>query len=155
MAGALLYAWLHNRLGIVRLVDGFVYVAIPVLVIFHTWTNQGNVWAFVALFLGVIIPFIIERLSQKLAPHTDNMALLAGISGLFLHAFLEGAALSIPKEVYFTYAVLLHRIPVGIMIWWLLHPRPWINDGFSWHCRNRYSHTHRIHRGNAGLRRRQ
>ena len=49
-----------------------------------------------------------------------------GLSGLTLHALLEGAAL-VPTEsglaAPFALAVLLHRIPVGLVIWWLIKPR--------------------------------
>jgi zinc transporter ZupT len=54
------------------------------------------------------------------------MALVVGVSGLLLHTRLEGAAL-VPGEdgvpVAFTLAVILHQMPVGLVIWWLLRPR--------------------------------
>jgi hypothetical protein len=49
-----------------------------------------------------------------------------GVSGLALHALLEGAALA-PGEagipVAFGLAIVLHRIPVGLVVWWLVRPR--------------------------------
>ncbi|HSH76798.1 MAG TPA: hypothetical protein VLA09_14005, partial [Longimicrobiales bacterium] len=66
------------------------------------------------------------RASHRLHRHTDSMALVVGLSGLLLHTLLEGAAL-VPGpdgvEVAFTLAVILHQIPVGLVIWWLLRPR--------------------------------
>ena len=125
VAGALLYKWLHHRPGAARLVDGFMYVVVPALVVWrvipHAWADYG-VLAIVVFLLGVGTPALIERVSHKLAPHTDNLALLAGLSGLSLHAFLEGAAL-VSKAARVAPAVILHRIPVGLMIWWLLRPR--------------------------------
>ncbi len=125
VAGALLYGWLHNRPYGVRLVDGFMYVAVPALVLWqvvpHAWASHGLL-AIGVIVLGIVTPALIERLSHKLAPHTDNLALLAGLSGLSLHAFLEGAAL-VSKALHIGLAVILHRIPVGLTVWWLLRPR--------------------------------
>ncbi len=125
VAGALLYGWLHNRPYGVRLVDGFMYVAVPALVLWqvvpHAWASHGLL-AIGVIVLGIVTPALIERISHKLAPHTDNLALLAGLSGLSLHAFLEGAAL-VSKGLHIGPAVMLHRIPVGLTVWWLLRPR--------------------------------
>ena len=125
VAGALLYRWLHDRPGAARLVDGFMVVAVPALiawqVIPHAWARHG-VWAIMVFGLGVAAPALLERISGKLAPHADRLALLAGMSGLCLHAFLEGAAL-VSKAARVAPAVILHRIPVGLMTWWLLRPR--------------------------------
>lgn len=125
VAGALLYGWLHNRPYGVRLVDGFMYVAVPALVLWqvvpHVWGSHGLL-AIGVFALGVGTPALIERISHRLAPHADNLALLAGMSGLSLHAFLEGAAL-VSNGLHIGLAVILHRIPVGLTVWWLLRPR--------------------------------
>ena len=125
VAGALLYGWLHNRPYGVRLVDGFMYVAVPALVLWqvvpHAWASYGLL-AIGAFVLGIGTPALIQRISHRLAPHTDNLALLAGLSGLSLHEFLEGVAL-VSKELHIGPVVILHRIPVGLTVWWLLRPR--------------------------------
>jgi len=125
VAGALLYGWLHDRPYGVRLVDGFMYVAVPALVLWqvvpHVWASHGLL-AIGVFVLGLGTPALIERISHRLAPHADNLALLAGMSGLSLHAFLEGAAL-VSNGIQLGLAVILHRIPVGLTVWWLLRPR--------------------------------
>ncbi|MDE0055349.1 MAG: hypothetical protein OXT64_14005, partial [Gammaproteobacteria bacterium] len=125
VAGALLYGWLHDRPYGVRLVDGFMYVAVPALVLWqvvpHVWASHGLL-AIGVFVLGLGTPALIERISHRLAPHADNLALLAGLSGLSLHAFLEGAAL-VSNGIQLGLAVILHRIPVGLTVWWLLRPR--------------------------------
>ncbi len=131
VAGALLYGWLHHRPGSVRIVDGFMYVAVPALVAWqvlpHAWAEQG-VPAILLLAAGIATPALIERASQVLAPHADNLALAAGLSGLALHALLEGAALA-PAGAGVAVAVILHRIPVGLAIWWMLRPRHGFRGG--------------------------
>ena len=123
--GAFLYRWLHGRSGAARLFDGFMFIAVPAIVLGqvlpHTWEDHGLL-AIVVILLGMGAPTLIERISRSLAPHTGKLALLAGLSGLVIHAFLEGVAL-VPKDTSVSYAVILHRIPVGLMIWWILRPR--------------------------------
>ena len=123
--GALLYGWLHNRPATVRVLDRFMYLAVPALVAWqvvpHAWAEYGLL-TFLVMALGVATPNLIERVSRALAPHTDNIAILGGLTGLGLHAFLEGAALT-PEGASVTAAVVLHRMPVGLVIWWMLRPR--------------------------------
>lgn len=125
VAGALLYGWLHDRPYGARLVDRVMYVTVPALVLWqvvpHAWASYG-VLAIGVFVLGIVAPALIERVFHRLAPHADNLALLAGLSGLSLHAFLEGAAL-VSKGLQIGPAVILHRIPVGLTVWWLLRPR--------------------------------
>ncbi len=123
--GAFLYKWLHGQPGTRRIFDGCMYVAIPALIISqtvpHAWPEYGFL-TLVALALGVGLPALIERLSTSLATHTDPVATLIGLSGLALHAFLEGAALA-PGATNIGLSVMLHRILVGLAIWWLLLPQ--------------------------------
>jgi len=89
------------------------------------WTER-SVWILLAVVAGLAVPQAMERLSRALHRHTDSMALVVGLSGLALHALLEGAAL-VPREggggVAFGLAVVLHRLPVGLVVWWLIRPR--------------------------------
>jgi len=129
VAGPVLYRLLHEHPRAVRLVDGFVYVAVPILVAWqvlpHAWESR-SVMAVVLLVVGFLVPAAVERLSQALEHHADNVALVVGLSGLVIHALLEGAAL-VPGAgaiaVPFALAIILHRIPVSLVIWWLIRPR--------------------------------
>jgi hypothetical protein len=127
--GPVLYGWLHDRPSAVRFVDGFVYIAVPVLVAWqvlpYAWVDRSLI-PIVAVGLGMLVPTLFERASRALETHTDNLALVVGLSGLVLHALLEGAALGPASggvAVPFALAAILHRIPVGLVIWWLLRPR--------------------------------
>lgn len=129
IAGPLLYRVLHDHPRAVRFVDGFVYVAVPALLVWqvgHLALERSAQLVLAAATAGVAIPTIAERISHALRRHTDKLALIMGVSGLALHALLEGAAL-VPGETgvafAFGLAVVLHRIPVGLVIWWLVRPR--------------------------------
>ena len=128
--GPVLYRVLHPHPRAVDLVDGFVYVAVPLLVAWqvlpHAWEERSIVPLGVVA-AGFFLPALVEQASHVFAEQTDNLALLVGISGLALHALLEGAAFAPgPQrdvEIAFALAVILHRIPVGLVIWWLIRPR--------------------------------
>jgi len=127
--GPVLYRVLHDRPRAVELVDGFVYLAVPLLVAWqvlpHAWADR-NALVVVALGAGFLVPAIVERVSHALADRTDNVAMVVGISGLVLHGLLEGAAFlpsAGPVELPFALAVILHRIPVSLVVWWLICPR--------------------------------
>lgn len=129
LAGPLLYRAFHERPEAARLVDGFVYVAVPVLVALQVlpaaWASR-SLAVIAALLVGLAIPTIAEKLSHALHRHTDTVAMLVGLSGLFLHTLLEGAALvpgSEGVQIPFTLAVVVHQVPVGLVIWWLIQPR--------------------------------
>ena len=126
--GPALYGALHGHTKAVRLVDGFVYLAVPLLVAWQilpfVWEDRSLTVPLV-MIAGLLLPSICERASQALEAHTDNFAIIVGLSGLALHALLEGAALGAGDTVgaAFGLAVILHRIPVSLVIWWLIRPR--------------------------------
>ncbi len=128
-AGPLLYRLLHERPGAARVLDRFVYAAVPLLVAWQVvpdaWERR-SVLPLLAVGAGVLIPTWIERASHALRHRTDAVALLVGLSGLVLHSLAEGAALA-PVDanpvVTFAFAVTLHRVLEGLVLWWLLRPR--------------------------------
>lgn len=134
--GVLLYAWLHERPRLERIVDGFVYVAVPALIV---WQVAPRTWSWQAalplgtVVLGLAAVTAVERVLGRLAAHAyaaraDDAAILTGLSGVAFHALAEGAALApdatgVPPTTAFAAAVALHRILVGLVIWWLVRPR--------------------------------
>lgn len=127
--GPVLYRVLHPHPRAVDLVDGFVYVAVPLLVAWqvlpHAW-DERSALPLVVVTAGFVLPAVVERASHALAERTDDLALVVGIAGLALHALLEGAAFAPGAggvDDAFALAVILHRIPLGLVIWWLIRPR--------------------------------
>lgn len=129
-AGPLLYRLLHERPRAARILDGFVYVAVPALVAWQivpgAWERR-SIFPLLAVGAGVLIPTWIERASHALRHRTDTVAILVGLSGLVLHSLVEGAALAPLDDarpaVSFALAIALHRVLEGLVIWWLLRPR--------------------------------
>ncbi len=129
LLGPAIYRLLHDRPSAVQLFDNVVCGAVPLLVAWqilpHAW-EERNALLILAVTGGFVLPALVERASQAMADETDNFAMAAGLSGLILHALLEGAALTpgtTPPSTPFVAAVILHRIPVSLVIWWLIFPR--------------------------------
>jgi uncharacterized membrane protein YraQ (UPF0718 family) len=110
-------------------VDGFVFVAISGLVLFlvlpETVVN-GGWWALGWAAAGALGPTFTEQAFHGLQRRTHNAALVLGIAGIGFHGVLDGAALSqgtmIAGGLSLPLAIILHRIPVGMAIWWLVRP---------------------------------
>jgi len=127
--GALMYRSLHRRDRAVQLVDGFVYVAVPTLIavqIIPDVVEDGSAMLLVLVAAGAVVPSLVERASHLLERYTDDVAIVVGLSGLLVHEALEGAAFApfgSEVEPVFAWAVILHRVPAGLVIWWLVRPR--------------------------------
>jgi uncharacterized membrane protein YraQ (UPF0718 family) len=128
VVGPFLYAAVERRQSAHRFLDGFVVVAVPGLVLLHVLSfaaAERSVLPIAVLAVGILLPLALERLRGALSSRVDSFALILGLSGLALHALLEGAALYPAAEtgdLPFALAVLLHRLPVGLAIWWLVRP---------------------------------
>ncbi len=122
--GAALYRWLHGRAGIARAVDIVLLFGVPIIVGWHVLDHlvAESGWAVLpALAAGAGLPWGIERLWRSMASRVDDISLLAGLSGLALHVVVESTALSSAGGLGL--AVVLHRAPVGFVIWWMIRPR--------------------------------
>jgi zinc transporter ZupT len=115
--------------AVVPALDGFVFVAIGGLVLLHiipTNLELGGWPAAVAAFLGIFGPMAAERLLHRAAEKVHLLSLIVALLGLLGHAFLDGVALFsslMESTVIFSalsLAVIIHRIPDGLTIWWLL-----------------------------------
>ena len=127
--GPILYGLLHEHPRLTRYVDLFVYVMVPLLVV---WTIVPMAWEertvlpVLALAAGLVVPLWIGRLSKPLAQRTDAVTLVLVLSGLLLHALFEGAGLAPFADgrspAAFGLAVVVHRIVEGLVVWWILRP---------------------------------
>ncbi len=129
--GALLYPLLHDHQKLRRLFDRSMYVIVPLLVLsqiigheiaHHGLNLQTILLLLTVMALGIFIPIMIERMYLQIAPTTEALSIIAGFLGLGLHALLEGTSLSadVPSAML---PIVVHRLAVGLMIWWILHPR--------------------------------
>lgn len=127
--GPLSLARLERSRVALQLMDGFVLVSVAGLVLADVLPHalrQGG-WVVVPLVLiGLIGPSMLEGRLGHAARRVHLATLIVGVSGLVLHAGIDGVALSsvgsegVSSNI--AVAVLLHRLPEGLTIWWLLRP---------------------------------
>ena len=126
LAGALIYVTMHHRPRTVRVLDTAVIVALPLLVAVqvgpHAWAERSLV-PVVVVALGAGLLALVERLSHTLARYTDDVTILFAVLGLSVHALVEGSALTAGASPAFVLAVVVHRVALGLLIWWLVVPR--------------------------------
>ncbi len=111
--------------------DGFVFVTMGGLVFLHIVPESYHMagWpALLAVVLGLLVPGWVEHRLHGLAGPAHTVALLLALVGIGLHAFADGLALGQgghQGEVeghMLSMAVVLHRLPVGLMVWFLIRP---------------------------------
>ncbi|HUS23768.1 MAG TPA: hypothetical protein VM369_02380 [Candidatus Binatia bacterium] len=124
-AGPWLVALTRPRPRLARAVDAFVLAGIAALVAFEVlpeaWRAAGP-FVLLCLVAGLFGPTVIERgvHSARRAAHIGTLAL--AIAGLVLHVLADGAVLAAAAGWALPLAVVLHTLPVGMAVWWLLEP---------------------------------
>lgn len=127
--GPLLVGFVGERRSTIPFLDGFVVLAVPGLLFVHfvpAAVEHLQFATLAALVLGFMAPVLLERISHDYHGRTDRLALALGVTGLALHAAIDGAALPGLQGVEglaFGAAIVLHRIPVGLAVWWLASSR--------------------------------
>ena len=124
--GPLVLNGLRDRPGLASALDGFVVVSITGLVFLHfvpQAIEQQNLAVLACLAVGFLAPVVLERLTRNHHDRVDRWGLVLGLTGLGVHAALDGAALGTAEAggtgAPFVLAIILHRLPVGIGVWWL------------------------------------
>lgn len=125
--GPALFALLHRSPAPQLAVDGFVLVAITGLVAFHVLPDAFESAGFIALFAaaaGLLLPLLVERVKALSSRMSHGIVLAVAFSALMLHASLDGVGVAASEgSIGLALAVVLHRLPVGLSIWWLVRPQ--------------------------------
>lgn len=107
----------------VAILNGFVFVVISALIFFHIIPDliieTGEI-VLLFVFLGLLLPWVTEK-----ALHNSNLvhkvSILVAVLGLALHAMMDGMAMSdMHASTHLAYAVAIHRIPMGLLVWWFV-----------------------------------
>jgi len=111
-------------------IDAFVLTSVAGLVLLSILPGaiaHAGLIAVVAAVLGAILPLLGGSVFAA-NPAARTITLAVGLVGLFVHASLDGVALAAhdhgqEEEMPLAFAVILHRLPVGLAIWWLVRPK--------------------------------
>ena len=121
-----------------QMLDGFIFVTIAGIVCVHIVPETVEVsgaYAVLFLILGLVFPVVIERFFHRSLRQAHAFILLLAALGLVLHATIDGIALlplnssmghaedrgGLISELFgnqLALGVILHRLPVGMAIWW-------------------------------------
>lgn len=124
-AGPALGAWLEPRARLRRSVELAVAVALLALLVLHVLPeafHEASYWILPAALASSLATMGLERLG-RLAPGASPLVVAMAFVALGVHSALDGAALS-GAHAHGTgrvlaVAVVLHRVPTSLAIWWL------------------------------------
>ena len=125
-AGPLLSEGPRGRSDFGPVLDGLVMAGIPGLIFLEfvpSAMGRGEWSVLLALAAGLALPIAFERTTRRAGGMIHRWALLAGLTGIAIHAALDGAALatlSPDAPLSLPLAAVLHRLPVGAAVWWLV-----------------------------------
>ena len=135
LAGPALWRLISDLPGLRRVLDWLVIgsvTALVVLAILPDAMEARSPGVVVVAALGLLLPSTIEYFLHRSDRHRiENWAHMLTLSlslvGLAIHATVEGAAIGRASDgtaasTLIPVAVVIHRVPVGLTVWWLLRP---------------------------------
>ncbi len=133
--GPLIAGVLQRRSQLHALLDGFILVMVGGLALLHLLPyarDSIGAWCILFAAIGAFLPLYAERKLHRHESDESSSILWLAVIGLVLHASLDGAALAANQQGMHQHltegwslplAILLHRVPVGLLIWWSVRPQ--------------------------------
>jgi zinc transporter ZupT len=112
--------------------DMVIIVAVAGIVLLHILPDCFEVagWpAVVVLVLGLLAPTLIEMWLRRIAGTAHAVVGAIIVVGIAIHAMMDGVGLAVSHSGHhhvahgLPLAIALHRIPVGLILWWLVRQR--------------------------------
>lgn len=127
VAGPLLHRLARAGRGALDALDGFVFVIVGGMVLL-AFAPRAIATAGMAGLGAVVAGFVALALAERVTDRTLDRALWPlAVLALGFHEFVDGLALAGwqaggHSDALLPTAIVLHRIPVGIALWWLVEP---------------------------------
>jgi len=125
LLGPFIYAMGRRNATAERLLDAFVVLAIAWIVGVHIVPEviaTGGVAAVGVIAIGMAFPFVLRRIFHLASSQMRFTLLSLAATALALHAIIDGIALLPAMGDPLSVAVILHRLPIGMAIWWTFRP---------------------------------
>lgn len=126
----LFYRYFSSTTGLRKGLDGFVFVALAGLVVLHILPDivrAGGGVTIVLVLTGLLLPIGAEKCFKTDSAVTRNITISLSILGLILHNITDGCSIMLAQQadasIKLALGVILHRLPEGLAIWWLVQPR--------------------------------
>ncbi|WP_163935417.1 metal transporter [Paraferrimonas sp. SM1919] len=129
LLGPICYQFLAHRQGLLKAIDGFIFVTLGGMVLTHLLPeliHHGGLAAIFMVLVGLFGPTLSERIFKRFSRTTHNITLFLGVFGLMLHTLTDGSGLSLSNHggsLFLALGIIIHRLPVGLTIWWLIRPQ--------------------------------
>lgn len=125
LLGPVIYA-LSRKNHIAReILDGFIFITIAGIICVNIIPEAlaiGGTLALLFLVFGLAFPVVVEHGFHSALHEAHIVVLVLAALGLVIHATIDGIALLPAQGNDLAHAVILHRLPVGMAIWWSLRP---------------------------------
>ena len=125
LLGPLIYAAARENPLARRILDALIVIAIAVIIAIHiipAAMQHGGTLAITLIALGLVFPLLLERLFKKATDAAHLVIVAIAAIGLLIHAIVDGVALLPQSGTGLAYAIILHRLPVGMALWWAIRP---------------------------------
>lgn len=129
-AGPLCYRFVARDARLRALLDGFIIISVGGLILMHVLPESVasiGAGALAAAAAGVLLPLLFERFGGLAARGTHILLMVVAWLGLLTHTMLDGLTLAAHTHAEVSAslaaAIVLHRLPVALLIWWLVRPR--------------------------------
>lgn len=134
LLGPAIYTLGRHNLVARQVLDGFIFITIAGIVTVHIIPEAlagGGRPAILFLVLGIAFPMVLERGLHKKFHTAHGLVLALAALGLVIHSALDGIALLPAQNTDLAWAVILHRLPIGMAIWWSLRPNLGLNAALA------------------------
>ncbi|NQD37514.1 hypothetical protein HPT27_10785 [Permianibacter sp. IMCC34836] len=118
-----LYSLLHRWRRVHDTLDRLLVGVIVLIVLVEVFVEGYEQIGWVGPLLGVVamaLPSLIEQVFSRLALPTHSLTVLLGALALAVHSLMDGATLAAADDQWLAIAVVLHQLPLGLAIWWLV-----------------------------------
>jgi hypothetical protein len=144
VAGATLAALLARATRLFAALDGFVLAVVAGLCagsLLPDALGLLGTWAIPLAIVGFLGPLLAERRLHRHQPGETPVVLLGALAALLVHEALDGVGLAVDGSHShgvveaahdhheaaatggsLTLAILAHRLPVGLLVWWSVEP---------------------------------
>jgi CDP-diglyceride synthetase len=125
LLGPMIYAAARGNRLLRRTLDALILLTIAAIIavnIIPEALEHGGKLAVVVLFLGIAFPMLLERLFRSATDAAHLVIVAIAAIGLLVHAVIDGIALLPESGTGLAHAIVLHRLPVGMALWWAVQP---------------------------------
>ena len=125
LLGPLLYSASRPDTTARRILDGVILLTIAAIIaidVVPEALQHGGRLAIIVIIVGLVFPILLERLFRKATDTAHLFVVALAAAGLLVHAVVDGLALHAENGAALAYAIVLHRLPVGMAIWCIVRP---------------------------------